>query len=512
VFQAEALEVLGSKDAPAACRRAAAFYLSRHADPPPMTALGSLASVLEDRDPDTAAFGARAWARIVGAGAMEAAVLALAFEEGGPRMVQIARLRALASLPPGPSRTVFTAALGDDDPHIRLTALESVAACGGRLASDDRAGLATFAVLMEETDPVMSVRRAAVLALARIAPEIFLPRLPRYRLGAPPMVRIAAAEAIGGMPWQGVVLTASQRFLCDPDRRVAQTLLEAAERRVKEGEAAEVDRIVSGLLRLDGEGEAPVAAGRGDPVLLGLLAKVGTALLARPDLTPPSKPRDLLPLLERLVGSTPPTEVESLQAIIDLAAALPPSTGTPVLGDLARTAEPALHDQAARHLRARGEAVPAPLPLARPWTPSPDPATRAIVHTTRGEIALDLRPDVAPATVANFVQLARQGFYDGVLFHRVVPGFVAQAGCPRGDGWGGPGYTIRCENSALTYQRGTLGMALAGKDTGGSQWFLSHEAQPHLDQRYPIFGQVATGLDVLDALLPGDVILTVTIP
>jgi cyclophilin family peptidyl-prolyl cis-trans isomerase len=136
---------------------------------------------------------------------------------------------------------------------------------------------------------------------------------------------------------------------------------------------------------------------------------------------------------------------------------------------------------------------------------------RAIVHTNRGKLEIALFAHEAPVTVESFLAMAKKGFFDGLLFHRVVPAFVAQAGCPRGDGWGGPGYTLPCEITDRTYQRGSLGMALAGKDTGGSQWFLCHRPTPHLDGRYTLFGQLEKGFEVLDALLPGDVILGVEI-
>jgi cyclophilin family peptidyl-prolyl cis-trans isomerase len=108
--------------------------------------------------------------------------------------------------------------------------------------------------------------------------------------------------------------------------------------------------------------------------------------------------------------------------------------------------------------------------------------------------------------VANFVGLARRGYFNGLSFHRVVPDFVVQGGDPRGDGWGGPGYTIRCEYNTLGYERGRVGMALAGKDTGGSQFFITHSPQPHLNGRYTIFGEVIEGEDVLDAIQVGDII------
>jgi cyclophilin family peptidyl-prolyl cis-trans isomerase len=109
------------------------------------------------------------------------------------------------------------------------------------------------------------------------------------------------------------------------------------------------------------------------------------------------------------------------------------------------------------------------------------------------------------------VQLAEKGFYDGIRFHRVVPNFVAQAGCPIGNGWGGPGYEIRNEDSPLRYERGMVGMATAGKDSGGSQFFVTHSRQPHLDGRYTIFGKVIRGMDVVDSIEIEDTIKKVKI-
>jgi cyclophilin family peptidyl-prolyl cis-trans isomerase len=131
---------------------------------------------------------------------------------------------------------------------------------------------------------------------------------------------------------------------------------------------------------------------------------------------------------------------------------------------------------------------------------------RALIHTAKGVIEIHLNIVEAPLTCASFIELARRGFYDGLNFHRVVPGFVVQGGCPRGDGNGGPGYTLRCEVGQQPYGRGAVGMALSGKDTGGSQFFITHAPAPHLDGGYTVFGRVAEGMDVVDRIQPGDVI------
>ena len=138
-------------------------------------------------------------------------------------------------------------------------------------------------------------------------------------------------------------------------------------------------------------------------------------------------------------------------------------------------------------------------------------SVRAVVATDKGAFTIELLPDDAPLTVDNFVGLARRGYFNNVVFHRVVPNFVVQGGDPRGDGNGGPGYQIRDEMNTAPYDRGAVGMALSGRDTGGSQWFVTHSPQPHLDGGYTVFGRVVSGMDVVDRIARGDRIRTITI-
>lgn len=133
------------------------------------------------------------------------------------------------------------------------------------------------------------------------------------------------------------------------------------------------------------------------------------------------------------------------------------------------------------------------------------------VVTSRGEFEMILFPKKAPLTVANFLELVKQGFYKDIYFHRVVPGFVIQAGDPRGDGWGGPGYTVPCEYNDIFYGRGIVGMAHAGKDTGGSQFFITHTPQPHLNGRHTAFGKVTKGMEVVDSIVLYDKIITIDV-
>lgn len=152
-------------------------------------------------------------------------------------------------------------------------------------------------------------------------------------------------------------------------------------------------------------------------------------------------------------------------------------------------------------------------------TIKPDSMTQktqyALIETEKGTMKAELYTQETPGTVQNFVDLANHNFYDGLTFHRVIPDFVIQGGCPRGDGTGGPGYRIKCETSAPRqyHDRGVLSMAHAGKDTGGSQFFICHcrENTQHLDGRHTCYGKVIEGLEVIDDIRQGDRILSIRI-
>jgi cyclophilin family peptidyl-prolyl cis-trans isomerase len=204
--------------------------------------------------------------------------------------------------------------------------------------------------------------------------------------------------------------------------------------------------------------------------------------------------------------------VAALEALAKYPPAESQETMVKALGDR----EWAVRLAAARLLRAAGarDAAPArPAPirqdaaffesnrLLRPaYTP------HAYIQTRLGTIQLELNVIDAPLTTLAFIELARSGFFDGLKIHRLIPNFVLQAGDPRGDGEGGPGYAIRDELNMLPFVRGTVGMALDGRDTGGSQFFITLSPQPHLDGLYTVFGRVIAGWDVLDRVSLGDVI------
>ena len=180
--------------------------------------------------------------------------------------------------------------------------------------------------------------------------------------------------------------------------------------------------------------------------------------------------------------------------VLASAAALQTITGRDYSASLPSWIQPLLTDFDFEYLRA----LPEPLHVD--------------IETIRGTITCELLPQYAPFTVMSFLKLALQrGFYRGLTFHRVVPNFVIQGGDPRGDGWGGPGYSIRSEFSPLSFDTGVLGMASAGKDTEGSQFFITQSPQPHLDGRYTIFGRVIAGMDIVDQIRVDDRIFDVRI-
>lgn len=139
---------------------------------------------------------------------------------------------------------------------------------------------------------------------------------------------------------------------------------------------------------------------------------------------------------------------------------------------------------------------------------------QVLLKTNKGEILLELYEDEAPNTVANFVSLVEKKFYDGLKFHRVIPGFMAQGGDPEGRGSGGPGYAIKCEcyrKDHRDHDRGVISMAHAGRDTGGSQFFITFDKTPHLDGKHTVFGKVVKGMEAVDKLKQGDVIEKATV-
>ncbi len=214
---------------------------------------------------------------------------------------------------------------------------------------------------------------------------------------------------------------------------------------------------------------------------------------------------------------TLPEDLEGMTAVLEALGRTGDPGVEPLLREALRSSTPALREAAARGLSALvGEGVEA----ARNGSP-PDRTVdwdalrslgsrpRLVLETGKGRVVLELDAESAPLTVQTVAGFAAEGKYDGVPFHRVVPNFVVQGGdFQRQDGFGGPGFAIRSEFTLVPFRRGVVGMASAGKDTEGSQFFVTHSWQPHLDGRYTAFGWVVEGMDVVDALYEGDVIET----
>jgi cyclophilin family peptidyl-prolyl cis-trans isomerase/HEAT repeat protein len=267
---------------------------------------------------------------------------------------------------------------------------------------------------------------------------------------------------------------------------------------VNAAELADADKKNPRLLR--GLGEK--ALSEKDPVLRSYGVKIaaeGEALVA---------------LLGGRADVAPGDEIDVILEALDKVAKLRPEGAEPAVRKW--TANPG-HAVRARARHVLHELNPKAVPLA--YTPAVTepggvvgPPIEVVMGTTRGDVTLELLPEVAPATVASFLTLARKGHFQGLSFHRVIAGFVSQGGDPRGDGHGGPGYTIPAEWSRLPYDAGAVGMAHAGKDTGGCQFFITHLDQPHLDGGYTVFGRVTgDGLAVVQRLQAGDTITQVKV-
>ncbi len=226
----------------------------------------------------------------------------------------------------------------------------------------------------------------------------------------------------------------------------------------------------------------------------------------------PKPTEAVAPLIDTFHKFEAPRDLEAMEPIITALDSIASQEAVPFLNEQLKNPYPSIREAAQRalvHITGKKN-IPLPAvdeiyPVRMDFPPlSPDSNYSAIFKTAAGNFTIKLAPEKAPLTVANFVHLVKKKFYNGILFHRVVPGFVTQAGDPRGDGWGGPGYAILCEYNDLTYERGMVGMALAGKDTGGSQFFVTHTPQPHLNGRYTIFGEISEGLDIVDRVTKYD--------
>jgi cyclophilin family peptidyl-prolyl cis-trans isomerase/HEAT repeat protein len=505
---------------PAEVRLACAYALSRlpvATDPERargvVVALGVAAG---DEDPEVRAYAHRALGRHAGAD-LETLVHGTRDDDW---RVAVHAFRALGRQAAGREGGAARLAAALREAHARAVAEGDVAA--GPKLHVLLAGLAAAAPLARAT-PVYDLASSLHGALGAV-PEGTPPTRDRGLAhcaaaeltdrgrGWPSRVEDCGLEQV--LPWERRVLEA--RILGDLDGAVDQRLarlrrlLEAERPAVREAAVAAAAKIP----HADATALVLEALHADDP---GVRAASADALRAiarrRPEagMVPPPLPvDDAVAALRAMREATPDDALETLVTWIGAVDAVDARSFEEPLRELARHPSQAVR-LAARDLLARwgvalpDDPVPAPPnPIALADVPEPDARPRVRLETDRGPIVIALRPDAAPTTVARFLGLVADGFYDGLTFHRVVPAFVVQGGDPRGDGYGGPGWWQRCEDNRLPYRRGTVGMALAGRDTGGSQLFVTYGAQPHLEGRYTAFGRVVEGLEHLEALQAGD--------
>ena len=415
------------------------------------------------------------------------------------RGLAVESVRALRRIGDAQAAPALLALAGDgrSEPSLRLEALEAL----GSMPASSGIGDALLDLLSERD---ANVRGAAFLALAQLDPDAFLSAIAGLEPDGDWTVRAAQAEAIGRLPADRA-LPALLGRLTDPDQRVVAPVLKAlastrspevlaalmaglkAEDLVVRAEAARGLGAIKATSAVRALADA-VEAWKGDPQYVARVAALEALALIDPVAA--------APILRAGLGDR---DWAVRVRVAELLAGMP-QTGGP-----AQSAQ-----DAATAIR------PAPSSRELPpdewaWLLAPPFSPHARIEMDRGLVELELDVVGAPQTVANFMSLARRGFFDGVPVHRVVTNFVVQGGDPRGDGEGGPGYTIRDEPNLGTYGRGTVGMALDWRDTGGSQFFVTLGPQPQLDGRYTAFGRVVEGMEVVDGIRRGDIVRKVTV-
>lgn len=440
-----------------ASRSLAARGLGAITDP---ASIDLLTKLTQDREEDVAVQALRALGAIGDARGASATVAAL----NSPNLViKWEALKAIAQLPPDKGlRARVVPYLGHELPWLRAAAFPALA----RIDRDD------FALVLSGMDPdsEWTVRAGLAAALGEVADEtsvgLLFSMLKDEDVRVLPAVLLALRKARGNDS-----VPTLRQHLAHRDFAVR---------------AAAADGLAA--LKATGLSEALQAAYRQSLPDVDLDARLSilAALGEQSDLAS----RRML----REIAQQDPVRAVRVRA----------AEGLRKLGLEAPAVAPEMHARAS--LDDRETMLPfepqAGLPL---YTP------RAILYTRRGRIEIHLNVIDTPLTSQSFITLARRGFFDGLTFHRVVPGFVIQGGCPRGDGNGGPGYTLRCELGHHPYGRGTVGMALSGRDTGGSQFFITQQPAPHLDGAYTAFGRVVNGMEVVDQIRPGDAIERVEI-
>jgi len=464
-------------------------------------AAGGLLSLLGDEDPEVRMRAAEALGRLESKDALPALSRMLGDPE---RMVAVKSVEAISRIGTPEAGELLVSALATDDPYVRTVALRGLAGIGG-----ERFFEAALGCLRDES---LMVRVAALrAAVATGGVEARPHALSVFDRGSD-VEKAAALEILGE-------LSQVQDL-----RLLSLTLSSRENHLLREGAAAGL-----GKWKRPVELWRPIRGGDGEPgartpmdflleaaggedwvvgaIALESLGKVGSSRVI-PDIIRISAAHDGREDSDR--------KLAALGGIrgFDRDSTLSGKTRGTIasfLEGLSRDGDPRVRRAAREALESYGLELSggAPAEWKRgepPWKHPPLPLgkRRIMIVTSRGEIEIELYGDDAPAVARSILALAGEGFYDGLSFHRVVPGFVIQGGCPRGDGWGDAGYYLRSQFNLHRYERGTVGMAHAGKDTPGSQIFITQTAQPHLDGRYTVVGRVTRGMDVVDRIEVGD--------
>jgi cyclophilin family peptidyl-prolyl cis-trans isomerase/HEAT repeat protein len=478
-YEPLAAAVLDQNGRPVSAWWPVAYALQRIGD---ARAAPALRELLKTPGRHTAAFAARGLGAAKDAASVPALV-GLLDPARYPVGVVVSAVRALGQIGDAAAVKPLAALVSTPgvDPNLRLEAIGALGALGATEA------LPAIQDLL--TEPWPALRGAALRASAAIDRDGFVLLLSGLDPDPHWTVRAALADVLGTLPAEAAAGRLKD-MLGDEDKRVIPPVLGGLVRL----KVAEVDRILLERLKDPDPGVREAAARH-----LGALKPPDGAEALREAYT------------TGLSDGGYDARAAALSALAaygaDAAAALKTALGDrdwAVRVHAARLL--AGIEPTGQHWQAIRPAPVAPVAYDDAALVSPPNSPHAFIDTAKGTIEIELAVLDAPLTVRNFTALAAKGFFNGTAIHRVVPNFVVQDGDPRGDGSGGPGYSIRDELNDRPYLRGTVGMALSWRDTGGSQFFITHSPQPHLDARYTAFGHVVSGMEVVDRIQHGDVI------
>ncbi len=484
-YESLAAAALRSDGQPVSTWWPVAYALQRIGDPRAIPALRQLTRVKSRYTP---AFAARGLGRAKDSGAADV-LLPLLDPATQPREVvgsTIIALRDLSLMEAG-ARLGAIAADPDTDGTLRMEALTTI----GALKAIDQLAIVQDLI----TDDWPALRAAAIRTAAIIDPDSFTLILSGLEIDRHWMGRAALADALGSQPAE-IALPRLTTLLKDEDKRVIPHVLRSLVRQ----RAPEVETILFAHLK-----EADYVIRETAAELIGQVKPAGGLEVLR----------------EAYAAGLPDAAYSARAAAVSAMAGYGAEGSDGVRAALAdkdwavrvRAAELLTKLDPSGDHRAAIRPVPGPpiAPYDDPQLAAPATSPHVFIDTDRGTIEFELAVLDAPQTARSFIALARKGFFNGLQVHRVVANFVMQDGDPRGDGEGGPGYTIRDEPNERPYLRGTVGMALSWKDTGGSQFFITHSPQPHLDGQYTAFGHVVNGMDVVDRVRVGDTIKSIRV-